>query len=1014
MRSYVRSGAAVLVLMMAALAGARPAAAQGTGTIRGTVTATGTDRPLAGVQVTVVNTAIGGLTDERGHFLLVNVPAGLQTIEAQMIGWGTTAQKVDVLSGETAQVSLTLQETAIGLEGLVVVGYGTQTRRELTGAVSSVGGQAISDVPLAGVDAALQGRLAGVQVTQNAGNPGNGITVRVRGSSSISAGNQPLWVVDGVPIFSEGFAQLDVGGQDITAVTGLNPEDIESIDILKDAAATAIYGSRGSNGVVVVTTKRGRAGASTMSFSMYAGQQEAARRLDLLNAREYLEYFNESSENDGRGENDYGVPGVDDVISTDWQDEILRTAPVTNFEVALSGGSDRVQYRVAGGYFNQEGIVLGSQYARASGRANVDFQTSDRLNFSASLALTREDHDRVENDGSSYGLITNALGNPPNVPVRNEDGSFTGPADGLSYPSSVALAELNSMEALTQRVFGNIEGRFSFTDALRLTSRFGFDVLSVRENQYESPRVPGAYAASAGGVAKSGYSTGNKYLVDNFLTFSRLFGDDHDITLTAGTSLELNNRELNFIRGEGLSSERFRHVRNAAIIIDADATESENNLVSFFGRGSYTFLDRYVLGASLRHDGSSRFGANNRYGTFPAVSAAWIASQESFLSDVDWMDELKLRASWGVTGNQAISNYPYQGLVGSANYGDLPGLVPSTLENPDLKWESTAQTNVGIDLLVFEGRVGLRGDWYLKKTEDLLLSRPVTTTSGFSSVFANVGNMENRGWELELSTVNLRPSSERGLRWTTAFNISHNENEVTALANDEPFNGGERSINRVEVGQPLGAFHAIRFLGVDPANGDAMYEEVIDPTTGERAAEQRQIVGSPHPDYVGGLTNQLSFAGFDLSVFFQFAQGHEIFNGMRLFSDAGGYYTDNQFRDVLRRWQEPGDITDQPRASYWGDSGARVISSRFIEDGSYVRLQDITLGYQLPASVAGLARMSNARIYVSGTNLHTWTDYSGYSPDVNSNGSSATFSLGTDFYAYPVARTFTIGISGAW
>ncbi len=1015
MGSYARRiGAQAAALLLAVVAVTTPVAAQDGGSIRGTVVATGTARPLPGAQITVANTAIGALTDERGQFLLLNVPAGLQEVQVQLIGWSTAAQEVEVVAGQTAQLSFTLQETAVDLEGLVVVGYGTQTRRELTAAVSSIDAAALDHVPLAGIDAAMQGRVAGVQVTQNAGNPGNGITIRVRGASSISAGNQPLWVVDGVPIFSEGFAQLDVGGQDITAVTGLNPDDIESIDILKDAAATAIYGSRGSNGVVVITTKRGRAGTSTMSFNVYTGTQEASNRLELLNSREYLEYFNESSTNDGRDENDYGVPGVDDVISTDWQEEVLRTAPVNNFEVALTGGDERIRYRVAGSYFNQSGIVIGSEYARASGRANLDFQTSDRLSFGASLALSREDHDRVEGDGSSYGIITNVVGNPPHTPVRHDDGSFTGPDDGLEYPNSVALAELNTLEALTQRAFGNVEGRFSITGALRLTSRFGFDVLSVREAQYESPRVPGAYAASAGGVAKSGYSTGNRYLIDNYLTFTELFGTDHDLSLTGGASVELNDRELNFVRGEGLSSERFTQVRNAAVIIDADASYSENNLVSFFGRGNYTFRNRYILGASLRHDGSSRFGENNRFGTFPAVSAAWIASEESFLSGTDWLDELKLRASWGMTGNQAVSNYPYQGLVGSANYGDLPGLIPSSLENPDLKWESTAQTDVGLDVLAFDGRLGVRADWYIKKTEDLLLDRPITTTSGFSSVFANVGNIENHGWELELSTVNLRPAEENGLRWTTAFNISRNRNEVTALANDEPFNGGERSINRVEVGQPLGAFHAVRFLGVDPATGDAMYEDVIDPETGELADDQRQIVGSPHPDYVGGLNNQLSFRGFDFSVFFQFAQGHEIFNAMRLFSDAGGYYLDNHFRHVLDRWQQPGDITDQPRASYYGESGARVISSRFIEDGSYVRLQEVTLGYQLPASVAGIARLRNARLYVSGSNLHTWTDYSGYNPDVNSNGSSATFSLGTDFYAYPLARTFTIGISGAW
>jgi TonB-linked SusC/RagA family outer membrane protein len=976
-------------------------------TIRGTVTQQGTMRPIQGVQVSMEGTGRGSITDATGAYRITSVPPGSHSVRAQIIGFGSQTRSITVQAGQTLEVNFELQEAAVDIDEIVVVGYGTQSRRGLAAAVATVQADEIRQTPLAGIDAALQGRAAGVQVVQNAGNPGNGITVRVRGSSSISAGNQPLWVIDGVPMFSEDFSQLGMGGQNISAVTSISPEDIESIDILKDAAATAIYGSRGSNGVVMVTTRRGHAGAPTIDFSAYTGTQEASRRLDLLNAEEYLEYFNESAANDGRNPQLYGVPGVDDQIYTDWQDAVLRSAPVSSYELGMAGGDDRVRYRVSGTYFDQEGIVIGSQYQRASGRATLDYSTSDRVHFSASLSFAREDNDRIENDGSTSGIITNTVGNPPLVPLRRDDGEYAGIDEGLVYPNAVALATYNTAEALTRRTTGNIEGRFDLLEAVRLTSRLGVDFINVRETQYESPLVSGTYAASADGIAKSGFSSGDRYTIDNFLTFDHASGG-HELTVTAGNSVELNDRELNFVRGEGLSSEQFRHVRNAATIVDADATASEYNLVSFFGRASYTLLDRYTLGLSIRHDGSSRFGANNRYGTFPSISAAWAMSEESALSGIGWMNELKLRGSWGITGNQAVSNYPFQGLVGSANYGDQPGLRPSTLENPDLKWESTVQTNLGLDLLVLDGRLGMRGDVYHKDTRDLLLSRPITTTSGFSSVFDNVGNIENRGWELELSTVNVRSGPTGDLGWTTSFNVAANRNEVTKLANDEPFNSGTRSVNRVEVGQPLGVFHMVRFLGVDPETGDAIYEDVA----GE--ADDRQIVGSPHPDYTGGLTNRLSWNGFDLNVFLQFAQGHEIFNAMRLFSDAGAYYYDNHFRDVLRRWRQPGDVTDQPRASYGGRSGARTISSRFIEDGSYVRLQDVTIGYRLPASVSRVAALRDARIYVSGQNLHTWTDYSGYNPDVNSSGSGTSVALGTDFYAYPLARTITFGIRGSW
>ena len=1000
----------LLALGLAGAAAAPPLAAQTQGTLAGVVTDASTQRPIAGAQVSVQGSNRQTLTNASGEYRL-NVAAGASTVAFSTLGYGSQTRSVTVSAGATVTLNVALAASAITLDELVVVGYGTQERGELTSAVSSVQGEALAAQPVAGLDAALQGRLAGVQVVQNAGNPGNAPSVRVRGAASISASNQPLYVVDGVPLISEDYSQLGMGGQGISGVTGLSPQDIESVDVLKDAAATAIYGSRGSNGVVVVTTKRGRSGRPRATFSASVGTQEAARRLDLLDATEYLEFFNESATNDGYEEDYYGVIGVDDRVNTNWQDEVLRTAPVQSYELGLSGGDERVRYYVSGNWFDQEGIVLGSSYERASARANLDVAPTDRLSVAVSMGLARENTFRIENDGSSQGIITNSVGNAPMIAVRNDDGTYTGTADGLEYPNSVALGSLNDAQARTWRALGNVEGRYRLLDALTWTSRVGFDVLSLRESQYESPRVGGTYAASAGGVAKSGTTQGARYSIDNFATWDQLVGARHDVSLTVGSSVELNRGELNFVRGENLGNDQLRQVRNAAIIVDADATSFENNLVSFFSRGAYTFDDRFTLGGSVRYDGSSRFGVNNRWGVFPSVSAAWALSNERFLRDVAFVDEMKLRASYGITGNQSISDYPFQGLVGSANYGDIPGLAPSNLSNPDLRWESTRQLDVGVDLLVLEGRVGLTVDWYNKDTRDLLLDRPITSTSGFTSVFANVGTMENRGWEVALRTLNLVPSDDDGLRWTTELNFAANRNRVTGLFNDEPFSTGERDINRVEVGQPIGAFYTVKFLGVDPQTGDAMYEDLDG--SGRINSADRQIVGSPHPDWTGGLGNTLEFAGFDLRAFLQVSQGAEVFNAMRLFSDAGGWYLDNQFGHVMNRWRQPGDVTDVPRASYDGLSGARTISSRFIEDGSYVRLQEVTLGYKLPSSLARRAGMDGARLFVSGHNLHTWTDYLGYSPDVNSNGVSNA-SLGTDFYAYPAARTITVGVRGTW
>ncbi|HKT61541.1 MAG TPA: TonB-dependent receptor [Gemmatimonadales bacterium] len=1013
-----------LVLFAVAVLLSLPSAAllAQTGTIRGSVTDSATQAPLQGALVTIVGGTARAETNQGGTYVLPKIAPGAARVRVQLIGYAPAEQEVTVIADAEATVNFVLVPGVARLEEVVAVGYGTQTRGELNTSVASVGAADLAGQPTASIDAALQGKAPGIQVIQNAGNPGNAISVRVRGMASISASNDPLYVVDGVPMIAGNLSQLDVGGQGVAAISGLSLDDVESVDVLKDAAASAIYGSRGSNGVVLITTKRGAAGRTTVNFNSYVGTQSASRRLGLLNSQQYLEYFNESALNDGYGENYYGVPGVDDQANANWQDGVLRSAPVSNAELAVSGGDERLRYRLSGTWFDQDGIVINSGYRRAGGRLNLDFNPISRLSFSTSLAFSGEHDDRVENDGSGTGIITNAVGDSPLIPIRDATGQFTGPPD-LEYPNPVALASLNSVRARTNSLVGNLEARLRVTDRVLFTSRFGLDAVNVREDQYESRLVAGTYASSSDGVAKSGYTQANRYVIDNFATLSPSLGDRSELTVTAGSSLEFNRGEFNFIRGEGFSNDRFTQVSNAAVLIQGQATNSKSNLVSFFGRGEYTLDRKYTLGVSLRTDGSSRFGPNDRWGFFPAVSGSWLLSEEPFMKG-KFFEFFKVRASYGVTGNQAIGDYPFQGLFGSANYGDTPGSAPSNLANPDLKWESTRQLDLGLDMTFARGRVSLTADYYHKRTSDLLLQRPISGTSGFTSVFDNVGNVQNKGVELSLTTVNIDSRRPDGFRWSTTLNLGVNRNKVTALFNGQPFNGGERDINRVEVGQPIGAFYTLHFLGVDPATGDAIYEDVNG--DGAITADDRTIVGSPHPDYTGGLTSTVTYQRFDLTGFLVFSQGAQVFNAMRIFSDAGGWYLDNQFDDVLRRWRQPGDQTDQPRASYDGLSGARQISSRFIESGSYWRMQDLTLGYRLPERWAAGLGFASARLYGSVRNLFTITDYKGYSPDVNSNGASNNASgiadlgsvsgigLGTDFYAYPLARTFTFGVQASW
>jgi TonB-linked SusC/RagA family outer membrane protein len=999
----------LLASLAALFGGPAMASAQGSATVQGTVTDSVGQRPIPGVQVVVAGTTRGTLTDDAGRYVIRNVPAGELTVRAQRLGFAAQEQRVTAAPGGTATADFFMRAVATVLSEVVVTGYGTASRAEVSSAVAQVTGEAVRGMPIAGVDAALQGKAPGVQVVQNAGNPGNGITVRVRGSSSISAGNQPLYVVDGVPMQREDLSQFDLGGQNLNAVTGLSPDEIETIDILKDAAAAAIYGSRGANGVIQITTKRGRPGATRFSFSGYYGQQNIAKKIDLLTGPEYVEYMNEAAVNGG--DDAPFTPGVDDLVSTDWQDVLTRAAPVADFNLSVNGGSERISYLLSGSLFDQTGIVIGSDYDRVNGRANIDFTATNKLAFRSSLGIARERWHRVESDDTIEGPSANAVAVQPNIAPRRPDGSFTTSEEGIEYANPLALAMLNSAPATAYRLLGSVDATYDIADRLRLTGRVGADIYDMNERRWESQLAPDTYAAGVAGVARHGTNSSTRYLSEAYFTYDPLREALQRLTLTAGAALEYNREERTYLRGEKFPSNYFQYVGSAGRIVDYDGDASGHNLQSFFARANYSLRDRYLITASLRADGSSRFGPNNQWGVFPAASIGWLATDEPFLDGLKRFGDLKLRASYGVTGNQGItSNFAYLGYYGKANFAGEPGLAPENFANSDLRWETTREFDVGFDLSVLGGRVALIGDWYSKKTSDLIVERPVSSTSGYTEVWQNVGSIQNRGFELQLSTTNFQAQVPGGFEWRTDFNVSHNKNKVLKLFRGEPYVVAD--VNRVEEGQPLGAFYTEEYLGVDPATGNAMFTDLDG--DGVTTAADRKIVGSPHPDFWGGMRNQLSWRGFDLNTFLEFSQGAEVLNGVRFYADDGGYNFDNKFGTVRKRWRQPGDITDQPKANWWGETNAYGYWGRYLEDASYIRLQEITLGYRLPRRIAAQANLADARIYVSGRNLKIWTDYLGFDPDVNSGGSSSNVYLGQDFYAYPRARTISLGISGNW
>ena len=1016
MRRHLLSWSTVGVFIAVAFAVPAVAGAQ-TASLTGTVTDSANGRPIPSVQIVVAGTTRGGVTDDAGRFAVRGLNGGTYVVRAQRIGYAPATRQVTIAEGDAAEVSFRLTEVARVLSEVVTVGYGTETRANVSSAVTSVEAKEIVNTPVAGLDAALTGKAAGVQVTQNAGNPGAGISVRIRGASSISASNQPLYVVDGIAILRDDFSQLDLGGQDITGVTGINPDEVESITVLKDAAAAAIYGSRASNGVVMVTTKRGRSGRAKVNINAYTGIQEVAHKAEMLNGPEYIEYFTEAMRNDGYTDQDiadqFGTATIPTGLEgTDWQDEVFRKAPVTDVTLGVSGGTDRIQYFVSGSMFDQMGIAYGSGYKRQSARVNLDFQATDKLSFKSSVNLSREDHARIEGDNTIDGEVTNAIAEAPWIPARKPDGTFTSPDDGLQYSNPLALGKLDAASSRSLRALASIEGTYNFTSQFRFTGRAGADVLNLRDLRWESPRVLGTYAAGVSGVSRQANNTGNRYVAEAFFNYDLPSSGLQTLNTTVGTGLEWDDSEDSFLRGESFGNEQFRYVGNAAKITFYDGGATSARLASFFARANYSLMERYLATAGVRLDGSSRFGLNNRYGTFPSASIGWMATKEPWLQSLANFVDLKLRASVGFTGNQAISNnFAPLATFARANYGDEGGLTPSTLGNPDLRWESTREFDAGFDLTALQGRVVFIGDAYIKKTSDLLVLRPIPGTSGYTSVWTNVGNMQNKGLEAQVTTRNF-VADDDGFNWTTDFNIAHNVNKVLKLYNGQPFTSGIRSVNRVQEGEPLGAFYTFVVDKVDPATGDLVYKDIDG--DGVITSADRAIVGTPYPKYTGGLTNELTWKGFNFHSFLQFSKGAQIYNAIGIFADDGGYYFDNKFKYVLTRWQKPGDITNQPRASYDGNSNATGASSRYIQDGSYVRIQEVTLGYSLPKRFASIAGMQDTRLFLSGRNLHTFTNYVGYNPDVNSNGSGSNISLGTDFYAYPIARSYTFGITGNW
>lgn len=957
-----------------------------------------TGETVIGASVMEKGTTNGTITGIDGDFSLNMSPNG--TLVVSFVGYKT--QEVQVKGQKQLQV--VLSEDAEMLDEVVVIGYGTMKKSDLTGAVSSIGNKDIKDSPVSNLGQAIQGKISGVQIV-DAGKPGDNVSIKIRGLGSIN-NCDPLVVIDGVP--------TDLG------LSSLNMADVERLDVLKDASATAIYGSRGANGVVMITTKRGTEGKGKLAVSANYSFQNATNVPSLLNAAQYAELSNDMMVNSGRNPNPEWANPSELGAGTDWMDELLRTGVMQNYTVSYSGGNEKSHYYVSGGFLDQSGIVKSVNYRRFTFQSNSDAQVLKWLKFSNNITFSAD-----TKKSGSYN-IGDALEALPIYPVKNEDGSWSGP-DGNSewYGSTrnpIGPTELNKSQTDGYNFLANLTAELTFTKWLKFKSTFGYDAkfwfidnFTPKYNWKPTPTEE-----------TSRYKSDNKsftYLWDNYFLFDHTFAEKHRVGLMAGMSAQWNTNDYLNAQKNVFMFDNVHEMDNGEEMYAIGGNETEWALLSYMARVNYSYEDRYLLTATIRRDGSSRFGKKHRWGTFPSVSVAWRASQEKWFPKNDYINDLKVRAGYGVTGSQAsVGNYSYLASYNTSVYpfgissGNQTALVSSTLANPYIHWEEVAQTNIGFDASLFNSRVMFSFDAYLKETRDMLVKASIPITSGFedtTTTYTNAGKVRNQGIEMSLHTINL--TGELG--WETNLTATYNKNKIKDLNSDVPYYINQINNSYVTMlakDYPINVFygyvtdgifqnqsevntHAVQ-PGAEP--GDIRFRDLNN--DGVINDSDRTVIGNPNPSWLFSMNNSLSYKGFELSVFLQGIAGNKIYNANNI-DNTGMAAAYNQTTDVLKRWQGEGTSNSMPRAVFGDPNQNTRVSDRFVENGSYLRLKNITLSYTFPKQWLQKAQIENARLSLSCENVATITGYSGFDPEVGING--------IDQNRYPISRTFSLGLN---
>ncbi|WP_426484446.1 SusC/RagA family TonB-linked outer membrane protein [Flavobacterium sp. 2] len=978
------------------------AVAQG-GAISGTVT-DNKGVPIPGVNIVLKGTSVSTQTDFDGNFKIQAKTGDI--LVASYVSFATVEVKA------SNSMTIKMVETQNELEAVLVVGYGTQSKKNLTDNIARVTAKDIQQIPVSNVQNALVGKLAGVQITQTNGKVEGGINIRVRGAASISAGTQPLYVLDGIPLINDNESS---NGAPTNPLLTLSTNEIESIDVLKDASSAAIYGARGANGVVLITTKKGKEGKGNFSLNFSQGVSEATHKRKWLNAKQYVELLQEAGRNvddleSVEDELEYLSQGTDwrnGEINTDWQDIAFRTGYTTDADFSVSGGDEKTKYFFSGAYNNTIGIIDSNDLEKITARSNVSHKVTDRFTVGMNFGFSRALMHRVQDD-NSFSTPLQSVAQAPISQARLEDGT---PNPNTEYVNYLLAKDNTSWKTIMRRLTGKIFGELKLTKDLKFNSDFSYDLLMQTEDYWQGKNAP--FMATDGAVFATSVNTEN-YVFSNYFTYDHTFAEKHVLNVVAGMEFNKYNRRYQDVNSIYFPNDDFHTIDGGAEVNEGHGSETDYAFVSQFGRLNYAYAGKYLFKASIRRDGSSRFGKNERFGVFPAFSAGWVISQEEFLKDNNILSYLKVKGSWGKLGNAEIGNFASRQLYRPNPYNLKSGLTFDQAGNDNLTWEKSTQTDVGFEI-GFINKITFEADYYQKDTDGLLFQVPLPLSSGASYINKNIGKIRSNGFEFTLNTKNIETEN---FRWNTSFNLTTNESKVKSLPNNNTDIILDYGINRV--GENISSFYLVEYAGVDPANGDALFVKnttnadgsIDKSTTNDYSQAKRIIAGNPFPTLMSGLTNTMTYKGFDFSFTFQGEWGASIFNSAGQYQSTAADYFDNQTLDQLDRWQKPGDITNVPQARFGGSNGTQA-STRYLDKSDFVRLRNLTFGYSLPKEAVAKMQLSSLRVYFTAVNLLTFTNYKGYDPEARRDDSRASGAaiIGEDFYSAPPAKTIAMGVN---